>query len=300
MEVRKVGMRVCFDATRPFAFPASVLGVLVGTAAAAPISQWRWGVLAVELAAVVLMHAIGNLLNDYYDYRSGVDARTEDDEGRPGRFLVKGILLPKDVLRLVLILSVPLAPMGAFLLWRGGWPVAAIAAAGLFGGYAYTGPPFAFKYRGLGELCIFIVYGPAIVLGAGYMQAMTVTLKMLLYSIPLGMLITAIVSANNLRDIEEDTSAKVRTLACVLGRKVYLLVYLALMFGPAAILIGMVVSKAAPAWLLLGLLALPVGLAPARFALRNLRRPDADALTAKYMTVFGGLIFLALILAGAR
>ena len=117
------------------------------------------------------MHAIGNLLNDYYDYRSGVDARTEDDEGRPGRFLVKGILLPKDVLRLVLILSIPLAPMGAFLIWRGGWPVAAIAAAGLFGGYAYTGPPFAFKYRGLGELCIFIVYGPAIVIGAGYMQA---------------------------------------------------------------------------------------------------------------------------------
>ena len=112
MEVRKVGMRVWFDATRPFAFPASVLGVLVGTAAAARISQWRWGVLAAELAAVMLMHAIGNLLNDYYDYRSGVDARTEDDEGRPGRFLVKGILLPKDVLRLVLILCHPARAAG--------------------------------------------------------------------------------------------------------------------------------------------------------------------------------------------
>ena len=204
MEVRKVGMRVWFDATRPFAFPASVLGVLVGTAAAAPISQWRWGVLAVELAAIVLMHAIGNLLNDYYDYRSGVDARTEDDEGRPGRALVKGILLPKDVLRFILILFIPLAPMGALLLWLGGWPVAAIAAVGVFFGYAYTAPPFAFKYLGLGELCIFIVYGPAVVVGAGYMQAMAVTPKMLLYSVPLGMLITAIVSANNLRDIEED------------------------------------------------------------------------------------------------
>jgi 1,4-dihydroxy-2-naphthoate octaprenyltransferase len=296
----KVGLRIWFDVTRPFAFPASVLGVLVGTAAAASIKQWRWGVLAVELVAIVLMHAIGNLLNDYYDYRSGVDARTEDDEGRPGRFLVKGILLPKQVLRLILILSLPLAPMGAYLIWFGGWPVAAIAAVGLFGAYAYTGPPFALKYRRLGELCIFIVYGPAVVIGAGYMQSLTVTPKMLLYSVPLGMLITAIVSANNLRDIEEDERGKVRTLAGVLGRKVYLPIYLALMFAPAAIIVSMVISGTAPAWLLLGLLALPIGLAPARYALRNVRRPDADALTAKYMTAFGGLIFLALILAGAR
>ena len=151
MEPGKIGTRVWFDVTRPFAFPASVL--------------------ALELVAVVLMHAIGNLLNDYYDYRSGADARTEDDEGRPGRFLVKGVLLPKQVLRLVLILCLPLAPIGAYLIWLGGWPVAAIAAVGLFGAYSYTGPPFALKYRRLGELCIFIVYGPAVVIGAGYMRS---------------------------------------------------------------------------------------------------------------------------------
>jgi 1,4-dihydroxy-2-naphthoate octaprenyltransferase len=86
----------------------------------------------------------------------------------------------------------------------------------------------------------------------------------------------------------------------VLGRKIYLPIYLALMFGPAAIIIGLVVSRTAPAWLLLGLLALPIGLVPVRFALRNVRRPDADALTAKYMTAFGGLIFLALVLAGTN
>jgi 1,4-dihydroxy-2-naphthoate octaprenyltransferase len=132
------------------------------------------------------------------------------------------------------------------------------------------------------------------------MQSLTVTPKTLLYSIPLGMLITAIVSANNLRDIEEDERGNVRTLACVLGRKVYLPIYMALMFAPAAIIVSMVIAGTAPAWLLLGLLALPIGLAPARYALRNVRRPDADALTAKYMTVFGGLIFLALILAGVH
>jgi 1,4-dihydroxy-2-naphthoate octaprenyltransferase len=300
MQPRRISLRIWLDATRPFSFPASLLSVLVGTAAAAPISRWRWGILAAELAAIVLMHAMSNLLNDYYDYRSGVDTRTEEDEGRPGRFLPRGILLPKEVLRLVLILVVALAPIGAFLAWRGGWPVAVFAAAGLFGGYAYTGPPFAFKYRRLGELCIFLVYGPAIVLGAGYMQAMAVTPKMLLYSIPLGMLITAIVSANNLRDIEEDERGKIRTLACVLGRRIYLLFYLALMLGPAAIILGMVLSGTAPVWLLLSLLALPVGLPPVRFALRNIRRPDADALTAKYMAAFGGLIFLALTLSGSR
>jgi len=300
MESRKIGIRVWFHATRPFSFPASALGVLVGTAAAAPISHWRWGILAAELVAVVAMHAIANLLNDYFDYRSGVDHRTELDEGRPGRFLVKNILLPRDVLKLVFVLSLVIAPLGAFLIWTGGWPAVAIAATGIFLGYAYTGPPFAFKYHRLGELCIFIVYGPAIVVGAGYMQARRLTPEMFLYSIPLGMLITAIVSANFLRDLEEDSHGGIRTLARALGRKLYVPFYLALMFLPAPFVVAMVLAKAAPAWLLLSLLALPAGLVPARFALRNLRRPDADALTAKYMTVFGGLIFLALILAGAR
>ena len=86
----------------------------------------------------------------------------------------------------------------------------------------------------------------------------------------------------------------------MLGRKIYLLIYLALMFGPPRSSSAWSCQKPRPPWLLLSLLALPVGLAPARFALRNVRRPDADALTAKYMTAFGGLIFLALVLAGTR
>ena len=132
------------------------------------------------------------------------------------------------------------------------------------------------------------------------MQAMTVTPQMVLYSIPLGLLITAIVSANFLRDIEEDSSGGIRTLARALGRKLYVPFYLAQMFLPALFVIAMVVAQEARPWLLIGLLALPVGLAPARAAWTGVRRPNADALTAKYMTVFGGLIFLALVVAGAR
>ena len=298
MEVHKIGMRVWFNATRPFSFPA------LGARRAR-----RHGGRGADLPM-----ALGR--SRRRTRRRGADARRRQPverllrlpfrRGRPhrGRRRTPGTIpgegnspARKTCSGFILILSVPLAPMGAILIRIGGWPVAAIAAVGLFGAYAYTGPPFALKYRRLGELCIFIVYGPAVVVGAGYMQAMKVTPKMLLYSVPLGMLITAIVSANNLRDIEEDGSAKVRTLACALGRKIYLTVYLALMSARRDHHRHGRVRGRAP-------MAAPrlAGAAPRSRARapRPAQRPPArrGRLTAKYMTAFGGLIFGA-ILAGA-
>lgn len=289
---------VWLSAVRLFAFPASLLSLLVGTAAAAPAREWKWGVLAAEIVAVACLHGIGNLLNDYFDYRSGVDTRTEEDEGRPGRCLVKGLLQPRDVLWLVFVLAIPLLPLGAFLIWKGGAAVALLVGVGLVGGYAYTGKPFELKYHALGEVCIFLVYGPAIVAGASIMQTGHFDPRVLLYAIPLGMLITAIVSANFLRDFDEDARSGIRTLAKRLGRPAYRWLYLAMMFGPALFLMGAALAGLVPPWVLLGLLALPLGLPPARCALRDIRRPDADAMTAKYMTAFGAMVFLGLILAG--
>ena len=295
----KVGWRIWVAATRPFAFPASLVAVLTGTAAAAGVRDWRWGVLTAELFAVALMHGIGNLLNDYFDYRSGVDCRTEDDEGRPGRFLVKGILSPRQVLQLAVLLAVPLPLLGGFLIWTGGWPVVALAAAGLIGAYVYTGPPFALKYRGLGELCIFVVYGPAIMVGAAYMQLERVDPRVLLYSIPVGMLTTAILAANNLRDVAEDGQARIATLAQLLGRRAYLAFYLALMFGPAVLIAAMVTWGTAPGWALMSLCAIPLAVGPTRCALRGIRQPNADAMTAGYATAFDALLFVGLVLSAS-
>ena len=83
---------------RAFSFPLSVLPVLVATAAVRPPAEWHYGILAASAFAVLLLHAAGNLLNDYFDFRSDVDRTLDGDEGRPGRLLVRDEMMPKEVL----------------------------------------------------------------------------------------------------------------------------------------------------------------------------------------------------------
>jgi 1,4-dihydroxy-2-naphthoate octaprenyltransferase len=283
---------------RPFSFPASVAGVLVGTAAAVPISRWKWGILAANVALVLLFHAFGNLLNDYRDFRSGVDRRQEGDEGRPGRFLVRGEILPRQVLSFAVACLLLALPLAALMVARGGWPAGAIGLVGVLGAYSYTGWPLQLKYRGWGELCIFMVFGPAIVAGAVWMQVGRLDLGALFLSVPVGMVVTGILAAGNLRDLEEDKEAGIHTLARRIGRRAYLLLYFLLLFGAPAFLVALVAARVAPAWSLLGALAVPLAVPPAADAARGHRAPDADAITARYMTAFAALTCVGLILGG--
>jgi 1,4-dihydroxy-2-naphthoate octaprenyltransferase len=291
--------REWFAALRPFSFPASLLPLLVATAAALPVREWRWGILAVEAAGVLLLHGIGNLLNDYFDFRLGADTRERDDSGRPGRFLVTGRFRPEDYRNFVLVLLLLLLPAAAFLVMHGGWPVAVIAGIGLLGGYAYTGTPFRLKSRGWGEVCIFAVFGPAIAAGASWMQAGRIDRTALLLSVPVGMLVTAILASNNLRDIEEDAQAGLRTAVFQFGRRSYRWLVVGLLVLPPVILLGMALKRAVSPWVLLAWLALPAALGPARDALRFIRRPDADVRTAKYQTAFCALLLVGLMIGGS-
>ena len=81
---------LAFRATRPFSFPCSVMPVLVATAAVRPIGEWLWGRFAASLVAVLGVHICANLLNDYFDFMSGLDVEEDGFTGRPGRMLVSG------------------------------------------------------------------------------------------------------------------------------------------------------------------------------------------------------------------
>jgi 1,4-dihydroxy-2-naphthoate octaprenyltransferase len=289
--------RQWFAALRPFSFPASLLPLFVFTAASAPVRDWRWGVLAAEAAAVLLLHGIGNLLNDYFDFRQGADTRNVEDDGRPGRFLLSGLFRPADYLRFTAVLLALLIPVAAFLMWRGGWQAAAIAGFGLFGGYAYTGTPFRLKSRGWGEVCIFAVFGPAVAAGASWMQVGRFDPSALRLSVPVGMLVTAILASNNLRDVEEDSRAGLRTAAGRFGPLGYRWIVVGLLFLPPVILLALTGFRLASPWVLLACLSIPASIGPARDALRLIRRPDADVRTAKYQTAFCALLFLGLLIA---
>ena len=272
-------------ALRAFSLPVSVGPVLVATAAAAPIAQWHWPALVACVLGVACLHAAGNLLNDYFDFRCGVDRRTEGDAGRPGRQLVRGELRPRSVLLEALVCLALAAGPGAYLLWlRGAW-VLLFAAAGVLGLYAYTAPPLKLKYRALGEPLIFLVFGPALMAAAAFTQSGRLQWEVVLLSAPIGLATTAILTANNFRDREEDRAAGIRTLGMVAGGRLARVLYFVLTAGSALGVAALAAAGVVPR-ILLG--APVLGVLPARplAAMWTGRRlPDIDARTARFEAV---------------
>ena len=100
-----------------------------------------------------------------------------------------------------------------------GWPILAIGVVGLLGGYFYTAKPVGLKYLALGDLSVFVLMGPLMVVGAYLVMTGEYHHRVLLVSLPIGCLVTAILHANNTRDILHDRQAKVRTMANLLGHR---------------------------------------------------------------------------------
>ena len=280
----RLGVR--WKALRAFSFPLSALPVVVGAALVLPPGEWRWGILIASVLVAVLLHASGNLLNDYFDFRSGVDRRLEGDEDRPGRLLVKGVLTPGQVMAQAIVCLALAVSVGAYLVYRCGPELLWFGGGAMLCLYAYTGPPFRLKYWALGEVLIFIVFGPLIVVSAAYTQTGRLELGTLLVSIPVGLATTAVLLGDNIRDVEEDGAARIHTLATALGPRLTMALYVACVLIPPLAVAGLASLRMVG----LGSLACLVSLVPAGFLLKKVlttpRLPDVDARTAQYATVF--------------
>jgi 1,4-dihydroxy-2-naphthoate octaprenyltransferase len=290
-------LKLWVAATRPFSFPCSMVPVLIATAAVAPVSRWRWDVFVLTLAAVLCLHIAANLLNDYFDYTAGVDTRVEEEGERPGRMLVTGAVTPRGVLRGAWLALAAAALMCVYLTWRTGPLVPLFGAFAFVGLYYYTAPPLKLKARGLGEVMMVIWFGPALVAGVAYVQIDAFPLPVMLMSVPIGFLTTAILVGNNLRDLEEDAAGGVRTLAQRIGPRAAAWLYVFLVVGaPAGItLVGLAYGVPLLGLTLLSLLAV-VG--PVRAVIGGRRLPDIDARTARLPLSVGAIATTVLICVG--
>ncbi len=272
-------------AVRAFSLPVSVLPVAIATAAALPPAQWRWDVLVISLLGVALLSSAGNLLNDYFDYRSKVDRRTHGDESRPGRLLVRGELLPGDVLIEALVCLVLAMGCAGYLTWRCGPVPLWFTLAAVAGLYAYTGPPFKLKYRALGEPLIFVVFGPLLMTAAAWVQVGHFVLPALLLSLPIGLATTAILVGNNFRDRQEDREAGIRTIGHFAGGQVARVGYVVLVCASVAGLAALAAAGAAPRALLGAPAAFLLLRRPLSCMWRGRRLADIDARTARFEAV---------------
>lgn len=210
-----VSARTWFMASRPFSFTAAVVPAVVGTLLAAD-DHFSWWRALLAVAGSVLFLAGTNFVNDYYDDKKGADG--PESLGMAG-FIQRGILRPKQVLAAGLLCFAAGAVIGLVLSAAGSWELMWIGVASALAGFLYTGAPIHLAYIGLGEVTVFLFMGPVIVLGAYFVQVERWDWEPVVASLPIAFLVTAILQANNLRDIDIDRQHNKRTLATVIGRE---------------------------------------------------------------------------------
>ncbi len=203
-------------ASRPRTLPAAISPVLVGTALAWSDGLFSPAPALAAAAGALLLQILSNFANDYFDNKKGADTR---DRLGPTRVMAAGLLSARDM-GVGMAATAGLAVLvGIYLIVVGGWPILAVGAASLLAALLYTGGPFPFGYHGLGDLFVFVFFGLVAVCGTYFVQAGGISADILLAAAPVGMLITAILVVNNLRDIVTDARAGKRTLAVFIGHK---------------------------------------------------------------------------------
>ena len=281
-------------AIRPRTLPAAAAGVVIGSALA-----WWDGFFRLDAALACLLTALllqigSNLANDVFDFERGTD--TPERLG-PVRVTQAGLLTPSQVKVGMVVVFALAALFGLYLAWLGGWPIILIGLAAILSAIAYTGGPFPLAYYGLGDVFVFIFFGLASVAGTYYVQAGFVSAAAWWMTIPPGLIITAILVINNLRDLENDRKAGKHTLAVLLGEQGTKIQYLICMIA-AYLILPLAASLGVIPWLsLLTWSSLPVAIRTTRVVLTQRGRPLNAALagTGQTALLFSILFWIGLL-----
>ena len=209
-------LRIWLMAARLRTLPAAVAPVLVGTALAGTRGPIDWIAVAAAILGALFIQVGTNLSNDYSDARRGAD--TEDRLG-PVRVTAGGLVPPRQVLVATYVSFAMAVLCGVYLIAVAGPVLLLIGAASILAGILYTGGPRPYGYEGLGEVFVFLFFGVVAVTGSYYVQRQDLPWEAFALAVPVGLLASAILVVNNIRDIDTDRRASKRTLAVRLGRE---------------------------------------------------------------------------------
>ncbi len=287
-------------ATRPWSFPASTMPALVAISYVFFLKNemtvdinWWYGVLA--LIGAGIFQASGNLIGDYFDYKYNVDRK---DTFGSSRMLVDGVFKPKSILNFGITFLVIGILLGLFLSLNTGVNLLWIGAIGVLGTYFY----YKLKFMALGDLLIFIIYGPLIGLGTVFVMTNELNWNLFILEIPIAFLVVNILHANNTRDIRDDGKANIKTQAMLLGVKGSKIQYIVLALGAYIAVALMVTFRMIHPLTLSVFLTLPIALKNIKkIQLAETDKPelikDLDADSAQLVLIFSILLSLSNIVA---
>ena len=272
--------------------PAAVAPVIVGTAQAIADEQFAAGPAIAALTVSLLLQVSVNLANDYFDFQSGVD--TEERTG-PQRVSQSGLIAPDSVKKGFSVTLCTAAAVGLYLISVGGWPVFVMGILSILAALAYSGGPYPLASHGFGELLVFLFFGLVAVCGTYYVQSLNLTIRIVWIAVPVGLLITAILVVNNLRDIPTDRKSGKNTLAVILGPRTTRIFYVSLLTIAYAIPVFLWWSSMISGWIALPLISIPMAIP----VIRIIYTSEGPALNlALAMTANLSLIYSLLLSAG--
>lgn len=290
------GFRKWWQLTRPHTLTAAFVPVLLGTALAIQEHSIHIGLFLAMLIASLLIQAATNMFNEYYDYKRGLD--NENSVGIGGAIVRDGIK-PQTVMRLAFVFYGLALLLGIYICILTSWWLAVVGLVCMAAGYFYTGGPKPIAYTPFGELVAGFFMGMLIILISFYIQTGTVDTISILVSIPIFILVGAILLANNIRDLDGDKEFGRKTLAILLGRKKAIQL-LATMFIVSFVWVFVLMAlQLTSPWLAIVLLSAPKAIKATKGFIGKsmpIEMMPAMKATAQTNTIFGFLLSIGLFL----
>ncbi len=283
-------VRIWVMAARLRTLPAAIAPVLVGTSVAIQRGIFRPGAFAAALLGALFIQIGTNLANDYSDAKRGADA---EDRVGPVRVTAGGLVPPRQVLVATYVTFGLAVVCGLYLVAVSGVELLFVGVASIAAGVLYTGGPKPYGYEGLGELFVFLFFGIVAVTGSAFAQLEAWPWEALVLAVPIGLLASAILVVNNVRDMDSDRRAGKRTLAVRLGRERGRLIYALMIYGAYLAAPVPWLAGALSPWLLLPWLTLPLAARLVRTVRSHADGPTLNAALAQtgmLQLVFGLLL----------
>lgn len=280
------------EGARPRTLPNAIAPVITGTGAAAWLGSANWWKAGLALVVATAMIIGVNYANDYSDGIRG----TDDVRAGPLRLVGAKVATPRAVLTAAMISLGVAAVAGLALAWFSAPWLIAVGAVCIAGAWLYTGGKKPYGYLGLGEVAVFVFFGLVAVLGTQYTQALRIDWVGVAAAVAMGSLSSAVLVANNLRDIPTDKESGKITLAVRLGDARTRLLYQVLLL--VAFVVTLALMLATP-WCAVGLVALPLAVRAAGPVRKGLGGKDLIPVlrdTGLTMLVWAVVVAAALIL----
>ena len=254
-------LQVWLLAARPKTLWAAVSPVLVGIALAVDAGAFHAGAALCALLGAILIQIGTNFANDLHDFLKGADTGARKG---PLRVTQAGLVSPAAMRRATVLVFTLAVVSGLYLIWRGGWPVLLIGVLSILFGILYTAGRYSLAYLGIADLFVLVFFGPVAVGGTYWVQALALDPVVLVAGVGPGLLATAILLVNNIRDVDEDRAAGKRTLIVRLGRPAGVGLYVAAVVLAALLPVALWLWTGAHPGAVLAAGVLPFGLRAAR------------------------------------